>query len=70
MATKNSAKVVFTLTVAAMLDLIFVQVGYFALILENISNSLAPFPQLLLQTFQAAPVKHLKAIKVNLAIFT
>ena len=26
--------------------------------------------QLLLQTFQAAPVKHLKAIKVNLAIFT
>ena len=41
MATKNSAKAVFTLTVAAMLDMIFVQVGYFALILENISNSLA-----------------------------
>ena len=41
MATKTSAKAVFTLTVAAMLDMIFVQVGYFALILENISNSLA-----------------------------
>ena len=41
MATKNSAKAVFTLIVAAMLDMIFVQVGYFALILENISNSLA-----------------------------
>ena len=29
MATKNSAQAVFTLTVAAMLDMIFVQVGYF-----------------------------------------